>query len=98
MLIDSPLKPNSIAMLPDGIFAIDIGINIGEILLFPFSKFTSHCSWIVLNPPIPELTKIPTLLKSVFSFVIPLEVTASLAAIIANCDTLSNLLLCFKSK
>ena len=31
--IDSPFAPNSIAIFPAGIFAIVIGINIGEILL-----------------------------------------------------------------
>ena len=35
--IDSPLNPNSIAIFPAGIFAIVIGINIGDTLLFPFS-------------------------------------------------------------
>ena len=96
--IDSPLNPNSIAMFPAAIFAIDIGINIGDTLLLPFSLSILHCSWIVVSPPIPELTNIPTLLKSVFSFEISLDFTASLAAIIANWEYLSNLFACFASK
>ena len=42
--IDSPFAPNSMATFPAGIFAIAIGINIGDTLLFPFIQFTSHCS------------------------------------------------------
>ena len=96
--MDSPLNPNSIETLPAGMLAIDIGMNIGETLLFPFFTFISHCSCIVLSPPIPDPIKTPVLSKSVFSFVILLSFTASLAAIIANWDVLSSLLACFTSK
>ncbi len=35
--IDSPFSPKSIEMFPAGIFAIAIGINIGDTLLFPLT-------------------------------------------------------------
>ena len=95
---DSPFKFKSIAIFPAGILAIDIGINIGETLLCPFCIFISHWFWIVVNPPIPELTNTPTFSKSVFSFVILLSKKASLAATIANWELLSNLFACFGSK
>ena len=96
--IDSPFKPNSIATFPAGILQIDIGINIGDILLWPFVTNASHWFWIVFSPPIPEPTNTPILSKSVFSLVIWLSLNASFAAIIAYWEHLSNLFACLASK
>ena len=95
---DSPFAPISNATFPVAIFAIAIGIYIGDTLSGPFSNKVCALFSIVCSPPIPALTATPNLVLSILDTSKLASFINSLSAINAKCEYLSSLFASLLSK